>query len=171
MKLESIINDAQVIAVLCNQYGDSGKGKFSDYFAEKWADVIARGTGGSNAGHTVEYNGRKIVFHLVPAGITQDANGKPTILGNGMVIDLNALIGELDELTKMGLSYDNLMISKDAQVTLPFHIKRDMEKNKSLSNGGIGSTGRGIGPTYTDKIARTGIAIEDLFDREESIKK
>ena len=171
MGLEKLLKDAQIIAIICFQWGDTGKGKFSDYFASQWADVTARGTGGNNAGHTVVINGKEKIYHLIPAGIINDSNGHITVLGNGMVIDLPTLVNELDDLDSEGMSYDNLMISKDAHVTLPYHIDFDVSKNKSQSKGGIGSTGRGIGPTYTDKVARTGIMIEHLFNRDRLARK
>lgn len=166
MSLQNLLGNAQIIAVICNQWGDTGKGKFSDYFATHWADIIARGTGGNNAGHTVVTNNKETIFHLLPSGITQDSNGKITILGNGMVIDLKVLLEELEALEKSNLTYNNLMISKDASVIMPYHISRDKAKHQSQAKGGIGSTGRGIGPCYTDKIARRGIKIQDLYDKE-----
>jgi adenylosuccinate synthase len=174
MGLDELLKDVQILAVVCNQFGDSGKGKFSDYFASHWADVCARGTGGNNAGHTVVLNGVERIFHLIPAGIVNDANGMITVLGKGMVIDLGVLCSELDELSSQGLSYDNLMISKDAFVIMPYQIERDKAMNQSQKNGGIGSTGRGIGPCYEDKIGRRGIKIGELFDEavlEARIKK
>ncbi|MAG02378.1 hypothetical protein CMI42_03500 [Candidatus Pacearchaeota archaeon] len=170
MSLDKLINDRKIIAVICNQFGDTGKGKYTDYFASHWADVIARGTGGNNAGHTIILNGEEKIFHLLPAGITYDADGKTTILGNGMVIDLKSLNEELDELDQQSMSYNNLKISKDAHVVFPYHIEKD-RANTSQENGGIGSTGRGIGPCYTDKIARRGITMGDLFDRQRLIRK
>lgn len=146
MNLERLVKGVQVAAILCNQFGDTGKGKFSDYFGEHWADVIARGTGGNNAGHTVVIKGEERIFHLIPAGITQDSKGKITILGNGMVIDLEAFSNELDDLERASMTYNNLRVSQDAHVILPYHIDEDKNKNKSQANGGIGSTGRGIGP-------------------------
>ncbi len=130
--LDDIVAGKQIIAVVCNQWGDTGKGKFSDYFAMQWADVIARGTGGNNAGHTTVINGKKRIFHLVPAGIIYDSQGKINVLGNGMVIDLKVLCSELDELDSEGLTYNNLMVSEDAQVILPFQIDRDKKKNQPL---------------------------------------
>ncbi|MBW3000006.1 adenylosuccinate synthetase, partial [Candidatus Woesearchaeota archaeon] len=114
------IANAQTIAVICNQWGDTGKGKITDLLAAYWADVIVRGTGGNNAGHTIVINGEKRIFHLVPSGIIHEE--KTNILGNGMVIDLEVLCGELDELDKEGIKYDNLMISEDAHVILPFQV-------------------------------------------------
>lgn len=170
MSLDSLVKDKKVIAVVCNQWGDTGKGKFSDYFAAHWADVIARGTGGNNAGHTVVINGEKRVFHLIPAGIVYDKDGKVNILGNGMVIDLDVLCSELDDLKKANIPFNNLMISEDAHVIMPYHIAKDKAKN-GLENKGIGSTGRGIGPCYEDKIARRGIMIRDIFDCDKLRRK
>ncbi|MFH1289955.1 MAG: adenylosuccinate synthetase [Nanoarchaeota archaeon] len=166
MSVDKLLEGKQIIAIVCNQFGDTGKGKFSDYFASCWADVIARGTGGNNAGHTIVVNGKQTIFHLLPSGITEDANGKINILGNGMVIDPKALCKELEELDSEGLTYNNLMISKDAHVIMPWHVSQDRAKNMSQKSGGIGSTGRGIGPCYSDKIARRGIKISDLFDSD-----
>ena len=90
MGIDNLLDGVQVASIVCNQWGDTGKGKFSDYFSE-WADVIARGTGGNNAGHTVVVNGEKRVFHLLPAGIVYDSDGKSNILGKGMVIDPKVL--------------------------------------------------------------------------------
>ncbi|MCX6749515.1 MAG: adenylosuccinate synthetase [Candidatus Pacearchaeota archaeon] len=171
MSFNDLLKGVQIIAIICNQWGDSGKGKFSDYFASQWADVTARGTGGNNAGHTVIVNGKEKIFHLIPAGILYDSLGKITILGNGMVIDISSLTKEIDELITGGISCNNLMISKDANVIMPYHIRRDQARDQSQKDGGIGSTGRGIGPCYADKIARRGVFIADLFDREKLIKK
>jgi adenylosuccinate synthase len=171
MNLEKLVKDMQVIAVVCNQWGDTGKGKFSDYFAEYWADVIARGTGGNNAGHTVVVNGEQRVFHLLPVGIVHDVRGKVNILGNGMVIDLKVLNEELNELDSEGISYNNLMISEDAHVIMPYHVSIDKINNQSQANGGIGSTGRGIGPAYEDKVGRRGVTVSDLLDRDTLAKK
>jgi adenylosuccinate synthase len=167
--LERLLNDVKVMAVVCNQFGDTGKGKFSDYFAANWADVIARGTGGNNAGHTVVVNGQERIFHLIPAGIAHE--GKTNILGNGMVIDLEVLCHELDELDNERVNCGKLMISKDAHVIMPYHVDFDTANNKSMKDGGIGSTGRGIGPAYTDKIARRGIRVGDLYEKDIMAKK
>ena len=129
MSLHNLLKGVQTVAIICNQFGDSGKGKFSDYFSE-WADVIARGTGGNNAGHTVVVNGKQKIFHLIPAGISRDAEGKITVLGNGMVIDLKVLCKELDDLEKEGGTYNNLMISQDAHVVMPYNVERDKAKNQ-----------------------------------------
>ena len=166
MPLNTLLTDVQVIAILCHQWGDTGKGKFSDYFASRWADVIARGTGGNNAGHTVVHGGRQRIFQSLPAGIAYDGQGKITIMGSGMVLDLEVLGRELDLLRRDGLTWDHLMISRDAHVIMPYHVARDRAVNRSQSGGGIGSTGKGIGPCYADKIARRGVRVSDLFDRD-----
>lgn len=171
MGLHDLLRRVKIAAITCFQWGDSGKGKLSDFLSAYWADVIARGTGGNNAGHTVILNGREKIFHLLPSGILHDSKGKINVLGNGMVIDLPTLIRELDDLDREGLSYNNLMISQDANVIMPYHINRDKAKNISQKKGGIGTTGRGIGPCYADKIARRGIRVEDLFDKDKLVRK
>jgi adenylosuccinate synthase len=168
--LEERLDPVQVIATICLQYGDSGKGKISDIIAQLVAANL-RGSGGSNAGHTAIVNGIKRIFHLIPAGITQDYRGAITMLGNGMVINLETLCDELDELDEGGLTYNNLMVSEDAHVVLPFHIALDQARHASQEKGGIGSTGRGIGPCYTNKVNRTGIKIRDLYDWDMLAKK
>ena len=163
MNIDKLTKGAQIIAIVCNQWGDTGKGKFSDYFAANWADVIARGTGGNNAGHTVVIKGKKRIFHLLPSGIINAE--KINILGNGMAIDLDVLCEELNDLERENISYKNLMISEDAHVILPQHVLLDKKQNQSQEKG-IGSTGRGIGPCYSDKTSRSGIKIRDLYDVE-----
>ncbi len=163
MSLENVLNHLRTVAVICSQWGDTGKGKIVDYLAASWADVIFRGTGGNNAGHTVVVDGETRIFHLIPSGIRYDKQGKMNILGNGMVLDISVLVSEMDDLDKAGYSYDNLRISEDAHLILPFHIAEDKNKNQSLNGGGIGSTGRGIGPAYTSKIKRSGVMVKDLY--------
>ena len=170
MGLDDLLRGVQTIAIICNQWGDSGKGKFSDYFA-RWANVTARGTGGNNAGHTVMVNGKEKIFHLIPAGILYDSLGKVTILGNGMVIDISALCQEIDELNAEGIPCNNLIVSKDGSVIMPYNVNRDKARDQSQEAGGIGSTGRGIGPCYADKVSRRGVLIEDLFDRTKLARK
>ncbi len=160
----SLLKGAQVVAVYCNQWGDTGKGKFSDYFSE-WADIIARGTGGNNAGHTVVVGGKQRIFHLLPAGIVYDSLGKVNILGKGMVIDPKVLVEEIDDVKREGVNCSNLMVSRDAHVIMDYHINKDKAKNQSQKNNGIGSTGRGIGPCYTDKVARRGVRVFEFLDK------
>lgn len=171
MGLTKLLEGVKTVAIVCNQWGDTGKGKFSDYFANEWADVTARGTGGNNAGHTVVVNGQEKIFHLIPAGIVNDSRGQVTVLGNGMVIDPEVLCGELDELAREGITFNNLMVSRDAHVIMPYQVARDKARDKSQKGGGIGSTGRGIGPCYTDKVARRGITIGDLYERDKLARK
>jgi adenylosuccinate synthase len=167
--LEAILNDflrnAKIVATLCNQWGDSGKGKIAEMISAFWAQVNARGTGAHNAGHTVYVNGKEIIMHLLPVGILHDKYGKITILGNGMAIDPRALCGEMKELEKAGGTFDNLKISKHANVIMEYHVVRD-GGDTSQKDGGIGTTGRGVGPCYADAAARRGIKINDLLDKD-----
>jgi adenylosuccinate synthase len=169
MNIEDRLNNFQIASVTCNQWGDTGKGKVVDLLAGR-VKVVARGTGGNNAGHTVVADGQELALHLIPAGIKYDSQGTVNILGNGMVIDIRALCSELDSLDKAGLSYDNLRVSRDAHVVMPYHVIAD-QGNQSQKGGGIGTTGRGIGPCYADKVARKGIMIGDLFNDDRLIKK
>ena len=165
MTLDKLLDNVKTLAVVCNQWGDTGKGKFVEFFANEWADVIARGTGGNNAGHTTVVNGKERIYHLLPSGIVQDSNKKTNLLGNGMVINPFVLCQELDELTASRGTYNYLKISEEAHVILPHHIREDRERYQSLEGGGIGSTGRGIGPCYEDKTGRKGITMGDLKDK------
>ena len=165
--LEKLVRRKQIISVVCNQWGDTGKGKIVELLAAFWADITGRGTGGNNAGHTTVVGNQKRIYHLIPSGIVNDRMGKINILGNGMVIDLAVLCQELDELDTAGMPYNNLMISEDAFVTLPFHVKKDKSTTGTQKAGGVGSTGRGIGPCYADKVSsRAGIMIRDLFNED-----
>jgi len=165
MGIERLLVDAKVAAVICNQWGDTGKGKVVDLLSY-WADVIVRGTGGANAGHTTVIDGKQRIFHLIPAGIVYDGAGKMSVLGNGMVINPFGLEKEMDELDVLGQTYNNLRVSRDAHVVLPFHIRQDMVRNQSQKDGGIGSTGKGIGPCYTDKTARRGVRMFEYLDAD-----
>lgn len=146
------------IAVVGMEWGDEGKGKIIDFLAER-ADIIARYNGGNNAGHTIEADGRKTVLHLIPSGVMR--RGKLNVIGNGLVIDPKALLAEIKSLEKSGIkiSSENLAVSKNAHVILPYHIEED--KKTGLA---IGTTARGIGPAYTDKAARTGLKFYDFID-------
>jgi adenylosuccinate synthase len=151
------------VAVVGTQWGDEGKGKIVDLYTEG-ADVVARFQGGNNAGHTLVVNGRKTVLHLIPSGILH--NNKICIIGNGVVIDLVVLMQEIDELQKGGLfpPHTKLFISEKAHLIMPYHKRLDMAREASASGKKIGTTGRGIGPAYEDKVARTGIRVCDLYD-------
>jgi adenylosuccinate synthase len=147
--------------VMGAQWGDEGKGKMVDLFSEHF-DIVARYQGGHNAGHTVRIEDRKLVLKLVPTGILRD--GKQAVIGNGVVVDPEALLREIEGLEAAGISVrDRLRISSRAHVILPYH--RMMEKlSESRPDRAIGTTSRGIGPCYEDKIARRGIRIGDLID-------
>lgn len=143
------------------QWGDEGKGKITDFLAEK-ADCVVRYQGGSNAGHTVEVKDEKFMLHLIPSGILYPAT--LCIVGNGVVVDMEKIIEELAGLQKRGIDTSNLRISRKAPVVLPYHKKLDTLEDKKSQ---IGTTKRGIGPTYADKINRIGFRIADfLEDRE-----
>lgn len=155
---------AQVI-IVGTQWGDEGKGKIVDLYARE-ADVIARFQGGNNAGHTLVVEGRQTILHLVPSGILHDH--KICILGNGMVIDPAVLLGEIDELKEQDLLPANtrLCISENAHIIMPYHRQLDGARETKKGSAKIGTTGRGIGPAYEDKVARTGIRMCDLLDGE-----
>lgn len=162
--MEKLVEKKQVIAITCDQWGDTGKGKFVDLFAS-WADIIARGTGGDNAGHTICFQGSTYVFHIVPSGILFDRDGKVNIIGSGTVIYPKTLCQELDLLTAKELSYDNLMLALNAKLILPTHILLDRIREKT-KDGKIGTTGKGIGPAYMDHVGRKGLIINDLLNPE-----
>lgn len=153
----------RTIAVNCLQFGDTGKGKFVDMFAN-WADIIVRCTGGDNAGHTVIVNGKEKIFHLIPSGIVHDVSGKINIIGSGTVIYPKTLIDEIDLLRSEGIPCSNLKISLAAKVIMPYHILFDRLSEARAGNGKIGTTGKGIGPCYSDFVARRGISINDLLN-------
>ena len=152
------------VIILGAQWGDEGKGKVVDLFSERF-DIVARYQGGHNAGHTVRIGDRKFVLKLIPSGILRP--GKKAVIGNGLVVDPAALIAEIEMLEAAGLQVEgNLFISNRAQILLPTH--RLMEKLAEARPGrvSIGTTSRGIGPCYEDKIGRRGIRMADLLDRE-----
>lgn len=152
------------VIIVGAQWGDEGKGKIVDLFSENF-DVVARYQGGHNAGHTVKAGGRKFILQLIPSGILRE--GKTAVIGNGVVIDPAALLQEMETLQSAGIEVaGRLLISHRAHVIFPFH--RMMEKASEGKPGkiSIGTTSRGIGPTYEDKIARRGIRVADLLDTE-----
>ncbi len=148
------------IAVLGAQWGDEGKGKIVDLLTPNFS-IVARYQGGHNAGHTVYANGRKFVLRLLPSGILHD--GITCIIGNGVVIDPQALFSEIDELAAAGIAVgDRLVISDKAHLILPYHRELDLLSEARRGERRIGTTSRGIGPAYEDKIARRGIRVGDL---------
>ena len=149
------------IAVLGAQWGDEGKGKIVDLLTPHFS-TVARYQGGHNAGHTVYVQGRKFVLHLIPSGILHP--GVTCIIGNGVVVDPQALFKEIDELAKMGVEVNGrLLISEKAHVILPYHRELDVLSEARRGERKIGTTSRGIGPAYEDKIGRRGIRICDLL--------
>jgi adenylosuccinate synthase len=153
------------IAVLGAQWGDEGKGKIVDMLTPHFS-TVARYQGGHNAGHTVYVQGKKFVLHLIPSGILHP--GVTCIIGNGVVVDPQALFKEVDDLARMGIDVDGrLLISEKAHVILPYHRELDVLSEARRGERKIGTTSRGIGPAYEDKIGRRGIRVCDLLgDRE-----
>ncbi|TDR23794.1 adenylosuccinate synthase [Marinicella litoralis] len=150
------------VVVLGTQWGDEGKGKIVDLLTEG-ADAVVRFQGGHNAGHTLIINDQKTVLHLIPSGILRD--GVKCYIGNGVVIEPEALIKEIKNLEISGVDVQSrLYISKAAPVIMPYHIKLDQLREIKKGKEAIGTTGRGIGPAYEDKVARRGIRIGDLLD-------
>jgi adenylosuccinate synthase len=149
------------IVVLGAQWGDEGKGKATDQLGSS-IDYCVRTSGGNNAGHTIVVNGEKFDTHLLPSGLLTP--GCTPVIANGVVIDPSALFGEIDTFARRGVEVPDLVVSANAHVITSFHITLDKVTERFLGKNLIGTTGRGIGPTYADKISRTGIRIADLFD-------
>ncbi|MBN3410725.1 adenylosuccinate synthase [Clostridium botulinum] len=151
--------------VLGAQWGDEGKGKMTDYLAEN-ADVVVRFQGGNNAGHTVVVGEKEYKLHLIPSGILY--NDKLNVIGNGVVLDPKALFEEINYLESLGVEItpDRLIISDRAHVIMPYHRILDGIKERARGNKDIGTTGKGIGPSYTDKMERSGIRVCDLIHKE-----
>ena len=158
------------VVVVGAQWGDEGKGKIVDRFTE-FADVVARYQGGNNAGHTLVVGGEKTVLHLIPAGVLHP--GKTCIIGNGVVVDPTVFMMEIDRLKQKGYLADDsqLVLSLDAHVIMPWHKAVDIARESAMGAGKIGTTGRGIGPTYEDKVARRGIRVRDLLDPDKLARR
>ncbi|PKM88066.1 MAG: adenylosuccinate synthase [Firmicutes bacterium HGW-Firmicutes-12] len=152
------------VVLIGSQWGDEGKGKITDYLAEK-ADVVVRYQGGNNAGHTVVVDNQEFKLHLIPSGILYP--GSTCIIGNGVVIDPQVLVEELEYLEKRGICTDSLKLSLRAHLIMPYHIRLDELEEERKGVNKIGTTRRGIGPAYMDKAARIGIRLVDLLDEEE----
>lgn len=151
--------------VLGAQWGDEGKGKMTDFLAEG-ADVVVRFQGGNNAGHTVEVGEKQYKLHLIPSGILY--GNKLNVIGNGVVLDPKAFFDELGYLEDLGVKVtpENLIVSDRAQIIMPYHKILDALKEKARGKNDIGTTGKGIGPCYTDKVERSGIRVCDLMHKE-----
>ncbi len=161
---------SKVDVVLGSFYGDEGKGKIIDYLSQN-ADFSVRCTGGNNAGHSIEIDGKKFAFHLIPSGILN--KGTIAVIGNGVVIDPKVLMAEIKNIEENGYSSDNLRISDKAHVILPYHIEMDRLQEELRGDNKIGTTCRGIGPVYCDKYERSGIRMGDLVNKkfEEQLRK
>lgn len=156
------------VVVVGTQWGDEGKGKVTDFLAEK-AEVVARYQGGNNAGHTIVFGGTKYKLHLIPSGIFY--KDKICVMGNGMVVNPKALVEELEYLHSHGVNTDNLRISDRCHLIMPYHIKLDGAEESNKGSEKIGTTLKGIGPAYMDKAARIGIRMADLMDQDEFERK
>jgi adenylosuccinate synthase len=149
------------IVIVGAQWGDEGKGKVTDALGDN-VDYVVRYQGGNNAGHTVVIGDERYELHLLPAGVL--SRSATPVIGNGVVIDPAVLLTEIDGLEARGVSCDRLLISANAHLIMPYHIALDKVTERYLGSSRIGTTGRGIGPTYSDKAARTGIRVQDLLD-------
>jgi adenylosuccinate synthase len=157
------------VVVIGLQWGDEGKGKIVDLLTDRAAAVV-RFQGGHNAGHTLVIGGKKTVLHLIPSGILRD--GVLCLIGNGVVVSLEALIKEADALIANGVPvYERLRISPACPLILPSHVALDIAREKAMGAAAIGTTGRGIGPAYEDKISRRALRVADLFVREKFAAK
>lgn len=160
---------ARNIVIVGAQWGDEGKGKIVDILTES-ADIVVRFQGGNNAGHTVIVGSEKYIFHLLPSGVLHP--GKTCVIGAGVVLDPEVLVKEIELLRSRGVfTPEDLLISKDAHLIMPYHKKLDIAREKLRGAAKIGTTGRGIGPAYEDKVARCGIKCGDLLDAESFRRK
>jgi adenylosuccinate synthase len=151
------------IVLVGAQWGDEGKGKATDLLGSR-VDAVVKFNGGNNAGHTIVVDGEKYALHLLPSGILTP--GCTPVIGNGVVVDLGVLFEEIDGLEARGVDTSRLVVSGSAHVITPYNRTLDKVTERFLGNAKIGTTGRGIGPTYADKMSRIGIRVQDLFDDE-----
>ena len=149
------------VVVVGAQWGDEGKGKIVDVYTER-ADLVVRYQGGHNAGHTVVIGDETFILHLIPSGVLHE--GKRCLIGNGVVVSPEALVKEMDNLEARGIDvHGRLFISERAHVIMPYHVALDLAREEKKGDKAIGTTGRGIGPDYEDKVARSGIRVGDLL--------
>ena len=153
-----------IVVVIGGQWGDEGKGRIVDLLARK-AKVVARYSAGNNAGHTIVNDMGEFKLHVVPAGIFYPE--KTCVIGNGVAVDPRVLLGEIEQLESRGVSTGRLVVSDRAQVIMPWHIQLDLLDEKMRGANAIGTTGKGVGPCFIDKVARRGIRMADLLRREE----
>lgn len=151
------------VVIVGSQWGDEGKGKMTDYLSQK-ADVVVRTQGGNNAGHSIVFEGKKYALRLVPSGIF--GAHKQAVIGNGVVINPKALLQEIHYLSGNGIDTTGLRISNRAHITMPYHIALDQYEEEAKGANAVGTTKRGIGPTYMDKAARIGIRMCDLLEHD-----
>jgi len=157
------------VVVVGTQWGDEGKGKIVDLLTDR-AAAVARFQGGHNAGHTLVIDGEKTVLHLIPSGILRD--GVSCLIGNGVVLSLDALVQEADALIAKGVPvFERLKVSPGCPLILPSHVALDLAREKARGSSAIGTTGRGIGPAYEDKVSRRALRVSDLFLREKFAAK
>ena len=157
------------VVILGAQWGDEGKGKIVDLLTDR-VKYVVRYQGGHNAGHTLIINGEKTVLRLIPSGILRD--NVTCLIGNGVVLSPSALMQEMGELESRGINVrERLLISEACPLILPYHVAMDHAREAALGNNKIGTTGRGIGPAYEDKVARRGLRVSDLFDKEKFAEK
>jgi adenylosuccinate synthase len=149
------------IALLGAQWGDEGKGKATDLLGDR-VDYVVKFNGGNNAGHTIVVGGEKYALHLLPSGILSP--GVVPVIANGVVVDIGVLFGEIDAITARGIDCSRLVVSANAHVITPYHVLMDKVGERFLGKSKIGTTGRGIGPAYADKMSRLGVRVQDLFD-------
>ncbi len=151
-------------AVIGGQWGDEGKGKIIDYLAED-ASIVARYSGGNNAGHTVINELGEFKFHLIPSGVCWP--NAINVIGNGVVVDPDVLIGEIHDIESKGIDPSSIVVSDRAHIVMPYHVLLDQLQEKRRGKDAIGTTGRGIGPAYLDKVERSGIRVGELLDMED----
>ena len=164
-----IIRLGKSVVVVGTQWGDEGKGKVVDLLTDK-ADLVVRFQGGHNAGHTVIVNENKTVLHLIPSGVLR--SNVNCLIGNGVVVSQSALLEEILMLEQNGIPVrDRMLVSESCPLIMPYHVSLDLAREKRAGGQAIGTTGRGIGPAYEDKVARRGLRVGDLLDRERFSEK